>query len=342
MKLLVTGGCGFLGSNIANAALARGDRVCILDDLSRTGGRQNLEWLQRQHRGLDFVHGDVSNAPVVLGLVKSFQPDAVFHLAGQVAMTTSIRDPYRDFQVNALGTLNVLEALRLHAPGAALVYSSTNKVYGDLERHHYAEEATRYVCPARPEGFDEGEPLSFHSPYGCSKGAADQYCLDYARIYGLRTVVLRHSSMYGGHQFATEDQGWIGWFCAEAVRATQTGLLKTTISGTGKQVRDILHADDACRLYFACLDNLAGMAGHAYNVGGGMPNSLSLIELLTRLTTSTGVAVEVERLPARSSDQKIFVSNNHAVTAATGWKPLVTADAGLSMMIEWTRQSQFR
>ena len=217
MKLLVTGGCGFLGSNLVADALRRGVEVTVLDNLSRVGADRNRAWLGEQGH-FDFVFGDVANPDTVSAIVEKSRPDAIYHLAGQVAMTTSINDPRADFETNALGTFNVLEAVRCHAPEAVVVYSSTNKVYGDLEQYRYEEGATRWTCPEHPEGFDEATPLTFASPYGCSKGSADQYALDYARVFGLRTVVFRHSSMYGGRQFATFDQGWIGWFCAEAAR----------------------------------------------------------------------------------------------------------------------------
>lgn len=338
MKLLITGGCGFLGANLAHAALARGHDLCVLDNLSRAGSRQNLNWLRGRKVDFSFEQEDVSDSAAVTDLIAKYRPDAVFHLAGQVAMTTSIENPYRDFQVNALGTVNVLEALRLHSPEATMIYASTNKVYGDLEQHHYDEAVTRYTCPARPNGFSEIEPLSFHSPYGCSKGAADQYCLDYARIYGIHTVVLRHSSMYGGQQFATADQGWIGWFCAEAVRNAKSGRLQTTISGNGKQVRDILHVDDVCQLYYSCLDHIHRAKGNAYNIGGGMSNSLSLIELMKWLEAHLGLSIDIKHLPTRLSDQKIFVSDNESITTAIGWTPRISAEDGLAMMIDWTRK----
>ena len=194
MNLLITGGCGFLGSNLSAAALARGDRLTVFDNLGRLGASENLAWLRSQG-DFEHHHGDIRDENDVVRSVRAVQPDCVFHLAGQVAMTTSIKDPRRDFQTNALGTVNILEAVRAHAPEAGVIYSSTNKVYGDLEQFAYHETKTRFVCVEAPNGFDERTPLQFHSPYGCSKGAADQYMLDYARIFSLRTVVLRHSSM---------------------------------------------------------------------------------------------------------------------------------------------------
>ena len=241
MKLLITGGCGFLGSNLAADALQRGDELVIFDNLYRNGSRENLAWLQAQGK-FTFEHGDIRNQNDITRIIQSFKPDSIFHLAGQVAMTTSIANPRMDFEVNVMGTHNLLDAVRLHAPDATVVYSSTNKVYGDLEQYTYSETETRYQCNEYPNGFDEQTQLDFHSPYGCSKGAADQYMLDYARIFGLKTVVFRHSSMYGGRQFASYDQGWIGWFCQKAVEASREQLKEPfTISGNGKQVTGSLY-----------------------------------------------------------------------------------------------------
>lgn len=335
MKLLITGGCGFLGSNLAAHALEQGIELCVFDSLYRHGSQRNLQWLQGLGR-FEFLHGDVRNANDVQRVVKRFAPDAVFHLAGQVAMTTSIADPRMDFEVNALGTLNVLEAVREHAKNAAVIYSSTNKVYGDLEQYRYDETPTRYVCADRPQGFAEDTPLEFHSPYGCSKGAADQYLLDYHRIFGLRTVVFRHSSMYGGRQFATADQGWVGWFCQMAAE-TRAGLRREpfTISGNGKQVRDVLHAQDMITLYFSTLQNIDRAAGQAYNVGGGMANSLSLLELFALLQARIDQPLQYRQLPPRESDQRVFVADIAKIGALAGWRPAVSASDGVTRMLEW-------
>ena len=203
-RCLITGGCGFVGTNFANALLAKGVDVVVFDNLSRVGSRDNLNWLRRRH-GADwrFVDADVRDADGVATLVKETQPYAIAHLAGQVAMTTSLQNPRLDFEINVLGSLNVFEAVRLNVPESIVLYSSGNKVYGELAWVRCDETETRYVAPDYPNGFDESIPLEFHSPYGCSKGAADQYMLDYALMFGLRTVVFRHSSMYGGRQFAT-------------------------------------------------------------------------------------------------------------------------------------------
>lgn len=340
MRYLITGGCGFLGSNLASEALKRGEELVVFDNLSRTGAFQNLEWLRGQGE-FTFVPGDIRNRHDVAFVVERHSPDVVFHLAGQVAMTTSIARPTLDFETNALGTINLLESVRQHAPDAVVIYSSTNKVYGDLEQYAYRETATRYECIDHPRGFDEATPLEFHSPYGCSKGAAEQYVLDYARIFGLKTVVFRHSSMYGGRQFATYDQGWIGWFVQQALEAKQ-GLLEApfTISGSGKQVRDVLHAADMKRLYFMAAEQIAQVRGQAFNIGGGMENSLSLRELFALLERLLDVTLTFRQLPPRESDQRVFVANIDKARTMLGWTPEVGAEAGVARMIEWLSRQQ--
>jgi CDP-paratose 2-epimerase len=341
MTWLITGGCGFVGSNLAEALLSRGDDVVVLDNLSRTGSRDNLAWLRTRH-GSDwrFVELDVRDAPAIEQLIAEVRPVAIAHLAGQVAMTTSLQQPRLDFEINALGTLNILEAVRQHAPATMVMYSSTNKVYGDLEWVRYDETDTRYIAPDYPAGFDESLPLSFHSPYGCSKGTADQYMLDYARMFDLTTVVFRHSSMYGGRQFATYDQGWIGWFCQQALAVRrQPDREPFTISGNGKQVRDVLHADDIVALYCAAAAQREAARGHAFNIGGGMAQSLSLLELFHLLECEVNVPLAYRRLPPRPSDQKVFVADVATAQRALGWQPRVSAADGLKRTLAWLEDS---
>lgn len=335
MKLLITGGCGFLGSNLALHSMKRSDELVVFDNLYRQGSMENLRWLKSQGK-FRFEHGDIRNEHDISTLIRVFRPDAVFHLAGQVAMTTSIANPRMDFEVNVIGTYHLLEAVRRYSPQSAVVYSSTNKVYGDLEQYQYRETKTRYECLDKPSGFDEATPLDFRSPYGCSKGAADQYMLDYARTFSLKTAVFRHSSMYGGRQFATYDQGWIGWFCKKAVEAKR-GLLKEpfTISGNGKQVRDLLHAEDMVRLYYSAAEQIEKVKGHAINIGGSMSNSLSLLELLGLLEALTETQLDYTKLPPRESDQKVFVADISKAKALLGWTPLVDARKGVESMIGW-------
>jgi CDP-paratose 2-epimerase len=336
MKLLITGGCGFLGSNLAADAIESGDNVLIFDNLYRNGSRENLSWLKTKGH-FTHVHGDIRSLNDVTSVVQSFQPDAIYHLAGQVAMTTSIVNPRMDFEVNVMGTHNLLEAVRLHAPNATVVYSSTNKVYGDLEQFTYEEKPTRFTCVERLSGFNESTQLDFQSPYGCSKGAADQYMLDYARIFGLKTVVFRHSSMYGGRQFATYDQGWVGWFCQKAVELSRGVENRFTISGSGKQVRDVLHADDMKRLYSLAIEKIAHVSGQAFNVGGGIENSLSLLELFELLERQLNVQLKYDRLPVRESDQRVFVADISKAQKLLGWRPVVSAKDGVARMVDWVR-----
>lgn len=338
MKILVNGGCGFLGSNLAAHGIKRGYDVTVFDNLSRLGASQNLAWLKSLGDFI-FIHGDTRNKNDVETIIKEGQFDAVFHLAGQVAMTTSIANPYKDFEINTMGAVNLLDSVRKFSPQTAIFFSSTNKVYGDLEDYTYEETATRYKCVEFPNGFDESVPLDFRSPYGCSKGAADQYMLDYARIFGLKTTVFRHSSMYGSRQFATYDQGWVGWFVEKAIEKYQNPDCEPfTISGNGKQVRDILHAKDMINLYFTALDNVDKVCGQAYNIGGTMEQSLSLLELFALLDDMLGIKMAYKQLPPRQSDQKVFVADINKINERLGWKPQVTAREGVMAMVDWVKE----
>jgi CDP-paratose 2-epimerase len=339
MKLLITGGCGFLGSNLASDSMFRGDEVLIFDNLSRNGSRKNLEWLQAQGK-VSFEHGDIRNQNDINRVVNLFKPDAIFHLAGQVAMTTSITNPRMDFEINALGTLNLLEAVRAYVPYSIVVYSSSNKVYGDLMQFNYEETKVRYKCIEKPNGFDETTQLNFQSPYGCSKGSADQYMLDYARIFGLKTVVFRHSSMYGGRQFATYDQGWVGWFCQKAFESKNFKKgSEFTISGNGKQVRDVLHGEDMKRLYFAALQNIEKAKGQAFNIGGGFENSLSLLELFQILENVSGVKLRYTQLEVRESDQKVFIADISKARRILNWEPKISSIDGVQRMFNWVEEN---
>jgi len=342
MKILITGGCGFLGSNLAIDAFSKNDELMLFDNLSRYGSRENLSWLQKQGK-CKFELGDIQDQGAIGPAVESFKPDVIFHLVGQVAMTTSIENPRLDFETNALGTFNLLEAVRIHSPEAIVIYSSTNKVYGDLEQYNYRETESRWECLDYPNGFDESVPIDFHSPYGCSKGAGDQYMLDYARVFGLRTVVFRHSSMYGGRQFATVDQGWVGWFCEQALRV-QSGDIHATlqISGLGKQVRDLLHADDMIRLYRSVITNIDQARGQAFNIGGGMEKSLSLLELFNLLQEMLGIEFSVDKLDARLSDQKVFVADLTKASRLLEWKPEVNAKDGITRMLSWIKDTKMK
>lgn len=339
MKYLVTGGCGFLGSNISSELLKRGNKLVVFDSLYRFGSHQNLEWLRAQG-DFQFLHGDIRNSNDVERVIQTQKPDVIFHLAGQVAMTTSISDPRMDFEVNAVGTFNLLNAVRLNSPQTAVIYSSTNKVYGDLEQFAYRETESRYECIDKPEGFDEYVNLDFHSPYGTSKGCADQYMLDFARIYGLKTTVFRHSSMFGGRQFATVDQGWLGWFTQKAIEIKNgTAKESFTISGNGKQVRDLLYASDCVALYLQAAERIDSIKGEAFNIGGGIENSSSLLELFQILEEELDIKMQFTQIPPRESDQRVFAANLKKVKALIDWSPKVEKREGIIKMIEWVKSN---
>jgi len=337
MKYLITGGCGFLGSNIASEVLKLGHELVVFDSLYRFGSYQNLEWLKTQGE-FEFIHGDIRNTNDVERTIKQHKPDVIYHLAGQVAMTTSIADPRMDFEVNVGGSFNLLNAVHIYSPESTIIYSSTNKVYGDLEQFAYRETETRYECIDKPNGFDEAVNLDFHSPYGTSKGSADQYMLDFARIYGLKTAVFRHSSMFGGRQFATFDQGWLGWFTQKAIEI-KNGTAKEpfTISGNGKQVRDLLYASDCVALYLKAADNIETIKGQAFNIGGGIENSSSLLELFQFLEQELDIKMTYQQLPPRESDQRVFVADITKAQQIINWKPSVAKEQGIRKMIEWVK-----
>lgn len=337
MKYLITGGCGFIGSNLAAEVLKRGEELVVFDNLFRLGSSTNLEWLKAKG-DFKYYPFDIRNLNDIETVIKEEKPEIVFHLAGQVAMTTSIENPRLDFEINAMGTFNLLDSIRKYSPNTMVLYSSSNKVYGDFEELTFVEKETRYDCLEYPNGFNENIPLDFHSPYGCSKGTADQYLLDFNRIYGLKTVVFRHSSMYGGNQHSTIDQGWIGWFCQKAIdikNGTNEG--KFTISGSGKQVRDVLHAKDVVSLYFSSVGNIENIKGKCFNIGGGIENSLSLLELFKLLEKKLNIKMDFTRLPQRESDQLFFVANNKKISDLTGWVPKISTDVGLENMLKWLK-----
>lgn len=337
MKYLVTGGCGFVGSNLAAEVLRRGEELYVLDNLYRFGSADNLNWL-RQQGEFKYYPYDIRNINDVETVIKEVQPDYIFHLAGQVAMTTSIANPRLDFEINALGTFNLLDSVRKYCPKAIVMYSSTNKVFGDFEHLHFTETESRYICDEYPNGFPSDMTLDFHSPYGCSKGCADQYLLDFHRIFGIKTIVFRHSSMYGVNQHATFDQGWIGWFCQQALEIKSNPKREPfTISGTGKQVRDVLYNEDIVNLYFTAKDCEAAY-GQVFAIGGGIDNSLSLLELFKMLEIKLDIKMEYRQLPWRESDQKVFVADIEKAKRIIGWVPKVSAEDGIGRMLDWLRK----
>ena len=336
MKWVITGGAGFIGCHSAERFLGLGHEVVLVDNLSRRGADANLAYLRE--RGLTtFVQADVRSPEAMNQLFRDHgDADAVLHLAAQVAVTTSVANPRADFEINALGTLNVLEAVRLHADGRpAVLYSSTNKVYGNLEHVKVVERNGRYAYEDLPGGVDEHEPLDFHSPYGCSKGAGDQYVRDYARIFGLKTVVFRQSCIYGTRQFGIEDQGWVAWFCV----AVTTGQ-KFSIFGDGKQIRDVLWAGDLVDLYLRAYEKIVQVSGEVFNIGGGPDNTMSLLELVAKLEAAFGRPLNPSFADWRPGDQRVFVANVSKAQKALGWTPRVSTDEGVDKLIQWVKNNQ--
>ena len=330
MKVIITGGAGFIGCNAAARYMRRGDDVVVIDDLSRRGADKNLGWLESTGR-FDFARADIRNADEMARVfAKHRDADLVLHLAGQVAVTISVNDPRMDFDINALGTFNVLEGMRLASIEAPIIYSSTNKVYGGMEDIGVVERDGRYAYNDLPAGVSEGRNLDFHSPYGCSKGAADQYVRDYHRIFGLRTVVFRQSCIYGYRQFGFEDQGWVAWFTI----ASQLGH-PITVYGDGMQVRDVLFVDDLIDAYDAAARNIDVAAGQVYNIGGGPTNVMSLIDLLGHLEARLGARIPYTRSTWRPGDQRVFVSDVGKAERELGWKPTTAWRDGLDQLYEW-------
>jgi CDP-paratose 2-epimerase len=329
---LITGGAGFIGSNTAHRLLSMGRRVRILDNLSRPGVEQNLHWLRENHgEKLELVIADIRDAAAVARAVAGCAQ--VFHFAAQVAVTTSLVAPQEDFAVNAQGTLNLLEAIRARPVRPPVLMTSTNKVYGALDDIPLVAEDQRYLprdVQMRERGVTEARPLDFHSPYGCSKGTADQYMLDYARSFGLTTMVFRMSCIYGPRQFGTEDQGWVAHFILRALRGEPI-----TIYGDGKQVRDILFIDDLVDAFVLAERNAARLSGRAFNMGGGPANAISLLDLLDRIRVLHGKLPRLATDEWRTGDQRYYVSDTSAFEQATGWKRSVSANEGIERLYDW-------
>lgn len=333
MPYLVTGGCGFVGCNLTAELLHRGEKVLVVDNLVRPGSAINLDWLRKQG-SFEFFHGDTRVVQDLEAVFRKFDVECVFHLAGQVAMTTSLENPRRDFEVNVLGSVNVLECARLFAPQATIVYASSNKVYGELDEDELLELETRYEPTGKKE-IDEHARLAFYTPYGCSKGAADQYMLEYARNFGLNTVVFRHSTIYGGRQISSFDQGWVGWFCQKALETQHDPHTSFTINGDGKQVRDLLHVSDAVACYLSAHQHVSEGRGQAFNIGGGYDNSMSLRELFQHLEAELNVCMLPRQLPWRANDQKYFVADNSKATRLLHWRPRMSKQQGLADALAW-------
>ncbi len=330
-KYFITGGAGFIGSNYVSYLLDRGGDVTIYDNLSRGGAPRNLEWLRATYGEESFhlIVGDIRDAALLIASTQD--ADVIIHLAGQVAVTTSVVHPREDFDINALGTFNVAEAARLSGKNPIVLYASTNKVYGGMEEVEIIEGETRYSFADLPNGVAETYPLDFHSPYGCSKGAGDQYMRDYQRIYGLRTVVMRQSCIYGPRQFGIEDQGWVAWF----IIAIVTGK-PITIYGDGKQIRDMLHVSDLIQAYEAAIENIDTAAGQVYNIGGGPENVLSIwTEFGAMLEDLAGRKIPVAWSDWRPGDQRVIVCDVRKAMRELGWKPQVKVQDGIRSLYDW-------
>lgn len=335
MKVLITGGAGFIGTNAAHAFASDGHEVIVFDNLSRRGTDTNLKWL-REQCSPTFVQGDIRHFDDLQHTLREHPDvDVVLHLAAQTAVTTSVKAPREDFEINALGTFNLLEAIRIAESRPVLIYASTNKVYGGMEEVAIEKCDTRYAYRDLPGGISETQCLDFHSPYGCSKGTADQYVRDYARIYGLRTVVFRQSCIYGRRQFGIEDQGWVAWFTLAAIAG-----LPVTIYGDGKQVRDILFVDDLIAAYRAVVARIDTVHGRVYNIGGGPEHTVSVwVEFKEILQGLLGREISVSWSDWRPGDQPIYVSDISRAKTELGWQPTIDVRTGIGRLFYWIRDN---
>jgi CDP-paratose 2-epimerase len=335
-KILITGGAGFIGSNYACRRILNGDDITIYDNLSRTGAKENLNWLSSKthDKPFNFIEGDVRDYEMLTNAVVG--KDIIIHLAAQVAVTSSVADPQFDFSVNAAGTFNVLEATRVCGEKPLVIYASTNKVYGEIEDIPVVEDETRYSFKNLPAGISENQLLDFHSPYGCSKGCGDQYVKDYSRIYDIPTVVFRQSCIYGKRQFGIEDQGWVAWFVIAAVVGKSI-----TIYGDGKQVRDLLFIDDLMNAYDLVIERKESTKGQIFNIGGGIENSVSIWrEFGPILERIHGEDIPVKIEEWRPGDQKIYISDISKAKYYLGWSPKISVEKGLSLLYHWVAENK--
>lgn len=333
-KSLITGGAGFIGINMADFLSEKGQDVVIFDNMSRKGARENIEWIRQRHPAIKIVIADIVTDFDILKREINDSVDVVYHFAGQVAVTTSVLDPRKDFEINALGSFNVLEAARLSKAPPVVFYSSTNKVYGGMSNISIVKSESSYKYEHLPSGIAEASNLDFHSPYGCSKGSADQYFRDYFRIYGLRTVVFRQSCIYGTRQFGIEDQGWVAWFTIAALLGREI-----TVYGDGMQVRDVLYVGDLIDAYELALERIDTTAGQIYNVGGGPYNSMSLLELLKILNNQLSTSVKYTLSNWRPGDQKVYISNIEKARSDFYWQPKTRPDLGVEILVNWAKEN---
>jgi CDP-paratose 2-epimerase len=331
IKILITGAAGFIGTNCCEHFITNGYQIFAIDNFSRKTSLINALYLKNRHK-IKVFQADIRHQEKVFSLISKIRPNAIIHLAGQVAVTTSVKNPLADFQINAQGTLNLLEACRRFSPKTFFINASTNKVYGKIDSLKVVQGGNRYRFIKQKTGVAETCPLDFHSPYGCSKGVADQYTLDYARIYGLKTVTMRQSCIYGPRQFGMEDQGWIAWFTIAALKRKPI-----TIYGNGKQVRDVLHVKDLCRAYEKAIFKQKQISGEALNIGGGARNTLSLLELIQFIESELKIRLNLKFSSWRPGDQPLYVSDLRKSKKMLGWKPIVSTKQGLVEIIRWTQ-----
>lgn len=333
-RILITGGAGFIGSNAAAHFTKNGYAVTVFDNLSRKGTDKNLSWLRETYSKLAFIKGDIRKYAQIHEAVK--EQDIILHLAAQVAVTTSVNDPRTDFEINALGTFNVLEAARAHGRRPIVLFSSTNKVYGGMEDVGIVEKNGMYAYRDFPKGISEKNQMDFHSPYGCSKGAADQYVRDYNRIYGIPTVVFRQSCIYGPRQFGVEDQGWVAWFIIALTLGKQI-----SVYGDGKQVRDVLYIDDLVDAYERAITRIDRASGNIYNIGGGSKNVLSVWTRFGRILEKLfNRKIPVTFADWRPGDQKVYVSDITKIQKELGWEPKIGVDQGVEKLFKWIQKNK--
>ena len=330
MKIFIIGGCGFIGFNVFSFLKNKNyNNITIIDNLSGQSSKKNYIKIKKEFKKVKFYNIDISQNKKIFDLIKQNKPDVILALHGQVAVTRSIKDPKLDYNNNFLSVFNLLESIRKFSPKSILINLSSNKVYGKVEKIDLKENKSRYFSNHL---IDEKYPLNFESPYGCSKGAADQYVVDYAKLYNLRTVSLRLSCVYGENQWGTEDQGWIAWFI-------KCALLKNKIRlfGTGKQVRDVLHVSDLASLIYLCVKKINVIKGHAFNIGGGPKNTLSLLELINKIEIKLKIKINYSFSKVRFGDQKFFVNNLSKIKKMTGWYPKISVNNGLNKYIDWIK-----
>ncbi len=326
---LITGGCGFIGTNVALYYSKQGEDVLIVDNLSRKGSDVNLRILQKC-KNIIFIKGDIRDFSLLTRIFLEYQISVIFHFAAQVAVTTSVNNPREDFEINALGTFNILEAVRNSNNDSVVVYASTNKVYGGMSEVRISNKNERYYYEDFTDGIHESQLLDFHSPYGCSKGAADQYVRDYSRIYEIKTITFRQSCIYGYNQFGVEDQGWIAWFLIASLLGKEF-----TIYGNGQQVRDVLFVDDLVNAFDLALNEIENISGQIYNVGGGPQNTLSLLELIDHIEKLTTIRPKYTFSDWRLGDQPVYISDVSKAKNAFGWTPTITPSNGIQKLYAW-------